>query len=205
MSKTIFQLWIATAALPKLKFQTNKHNKFYSISLLCSLIVKTKSIYININDEKDPIKTELMEKNGHLSQNSKLYLSLAIEDHIQPAESVSLLLHPRGPVRCLREAVSGRVVTNSQNWPNTDICSVVTVSGVTCDNVALQHRVPLWTQGSWHREIRRTEQKWQFIRGHYGSGVWGILPPPERQCPLPCAASQLGYSLLHQEDLGPTL
>ena len=120
MSKTIFQLWIATAALPKLKFQTNKQNKFYSFLLLCSLIVQTKNVYIN--DEKDPLKTVLMEKNGHLSQNSKLYLSLAIEDHIQPAaaESVSLLLHPRGPVRCLREAVSGRVLTHSQDWPNTE-------------------------------------------------------------------------------------
>ena len=72
-------------------------------------------VYIYINDEKDPLKTELMEKNGHLSQNSKLYLSLIVEDHIQPAEPVSLLLHPRGPVRCLCEAVSGRVVTNSQD------------------------------------------------------------------------------------------
>ena len=95
--------------------QTNKTN--FTIlqfrCLLCSLIVQTKSIYININDEKDPLKTELMEKNGHLSQNSKLYLSLAIEDHIQPAEIVSLLLHPRGPVRCLCVAVSGRVVSSS--------------------------------------------------------------------------------------------
>ena len=69
-------------------------------------------------------KTELMEKNGHLSQNSKLYLSLVVEDHIQPAEPVSLLLHPRGPVRCLCEAVSGRVVTSSQDWPNTENISV---------------------------------------------------------------------------------
>ena len=106
-------MWIATAALPKLKFQTNKQNKFYSFLLLCSLIVQTKNVYIN--DEKDPLKTVLMEKNGHLSQNSKLYLSLVIEDHIQPEESVSLLLHPRGPVPCLREAVSGRVLTNSQD------------------------------------------------------------------------------------------
>ena len=52
-----------------------------------------------------------------LSVSSLSRFSLVIEDHIQLEESVSLLLHPRGPVRCLREAVSvsGRVVTNSQD------------------------------------------------------------------------------------------
>ena len=130
-------------------YNTNKQQLTFKLTMLPISI-----LILNLKHWQGSTKTELMEKNGHLSQNSELYILLVIEDHIKPAEPVSLLIHPRGRVCCLLEAVSGL------HWPvwwhRPCGCGRVWLG---LREVALQHRVPLWTQGSWRREIRRTEQK----------------------------------------------